>query len=117
MCSANECLYCTLAYTYPPAVVDSVESVLLHFTFASLSNWREGQKNTHSKFKKRFLSLSNFGGRDRGNGSKETEEQEYVAPGSLIVEPYTWSSLQGSPPVLKVVTSAIKGTTLSLPPG
>lgn len=99
------------------AVVDSVEEVLIQFTLASLCNWREGQKNTHTTFKKKILSLGNFGPKQKTAPEEKDELQEIISPGSLIMEPYEWRTLQGSTPVLQVVTSGIKGTTLRLPPG
>ena len=44
-------------------------------------------------------------------------EQEYVIAGSLIVEEYSWKSIQSGKFVLRLTTTGTKGTSIILPPG
>ena len=44
-------------------------------------------------------------------------EQEYVIAGSLIVEEYSWKSIQSGKFVLRLTTTGTKGTSITLPPG
>lgn len=40
-----------------------------------------------------------------------------MVPGSLIVEEYSWKSVQSGKFVLKLTTTGTKGTSITLPPG
>ena len=44
-------------------------------------------------------------------------EQEYVIAGSLIVEEYSWKSIQSGKFVLRLTTTGTKGISITLPPG
>ena len=150
------------------AVVDSVEPVELLFVLSSLSNWREGGKDTH----RCYLSAPTKENKSRGPlspcrpsvsisvvfdqqgpttpsstpdqgqhaepacaGSKGaavageedqptpgTEHEGYkgrdkILNGSLVVETYSWRSVQFGEPVLQMATTGVKGALFSVPPG
>ena len=119
-----------------PSVVDSPNPVTLHIVLASFSNWREGQRNTHTTTQRCSPSLhvaapphppssppsatESSGGPQNENDSGEQqalEEKEYVIVGSLIVEEYSWKSIQSGKFVLRLTTTGTKGTSITLPPG
>ena len=127
-------LHCTFLWFFFP-VVDSPNPVTLHFILASFSNWREGQKNTHTTTQRRSpnpaiaqphpppSSRPNSSAEPPQNGSNSigeqasVAEQEYVIAGSLIVEEYSWKSIQSGKFVLRLTTTGTKGTSITLPPG
>ena len=128
---------CTLSsIVFFPSVVDSPNPVTLHIVLASFSNWREGQRNTHTTTQRRSPSLhvaapphppssppsatESSGGPQNENNSGEQqalEKKEYVIAGSLIVEEYSWKSIQSGKFVLRLTTTGTKGTSITLPPG
>ena len=131
---------CTVIFWFPFSVVDSPNPVTLHFVLASFSNWREGQRNTHTTttIQRRSpnpaiaqshhppppsSSRPNSSAEPPQNGSTSggeqasVAEQEYVIAGSLIVEEYSWKSIQSGKFVLRLTTTGTKGTSITLPPG
>ena len=129
-------------------VIDSVDPVDLQFVFTSLSNWREGGKDTkiHPSSSTNIVPTLQF---DQAAVSPSvsyaplsvTEQQQKqvaelmpaidkselsvpscgevkrVLPGSLVMETYSWKTVQFGEPVLRISTTGTKGTILSLPPG
>ena len=121
-------------------VIDSPDPVTLHIVFASLSNWREGQRNTHTTTQRHPTSLSSTSHPHPSytptstNGSvaappaepqgesdegcrEQPPEREYVIAGSLIAEEYSWRSIQSGKFLLRLTTTGTKGTIIKLPPG
>ena len=114
-------------------VVDSPNPVTFHIVLASFSNWREGQKNTHTTTQRHSLGLisqphppssppstSESSGEPQ-NETKSSEQalegRECVVAGSLIMEEYSWKSIQLGKFVLRLTTTGTKGTSITLPPG
>lgn len=95
--------------------------------FASLSNWREGQKTTsqrHSLGPPSTPTSASAGGNEGeqqhesgGSACEQAPERDSITAGSLIVEPYSWKSVQSDKSVLRLTTTGTKGTTVTLPPG
>jgi hypothetical protein len=129
----NSLICCELSFCVFFPVVDSPNPVTLHLVLASFSNWREGQRNTHTTTAQRRSpkpvsaqpqppsSRPNSSGEPPQNGSDSGEqasaEPEYVIAGSLIVEEYSWKSIQSGKYVLRLTTTGTKGTSVTLPPG
>ena len=152
--------------------MDNVEPTELLFIFSSLSNWKEGGKDTHVFTPPRYppgsntadapqvhvavspvspaaanhsphqatfttpnhqaLTLSSM----RPQNSSSTEQQSTglgvkgdksdlevqqrrrtILCGSLVVETYSWQTIQFGNPVLRVNTTGTQGHLVSLPPG
>lgn len=85
--------------------------------FSSLSNWREGQKNTHTvPLPKSHLASLKLALARKGSVEGQVSG-EHVIAGCLVVEPFVWSSVQTHTPLLRMKATGIKGATLSLAPG
>lgn len=127
-----------LSYQFSILVVDSPDPVTLYIVLTSLSNWREGQRNTHTTTQRHPIGpISQAHAPSPPVGSSEgtaaehqsntntaasssegqAPERKYVIAGSLIVEAYSWKSVQCGKFVLRLTSTGTKGTTLSLPPG
>ena len=97
--------------------MDCATSTQLHIVFSSLSNWREGQKNTHTvPLPKSHLGSLKLALAKKGSVEGQVKG-EHVVAGCLVVEPFVWNSVQTRPPLLRMKTTGIKGATLSLAPG
>ena len=117
------------------SVVDSPNPVTLHFVLASLSNWREGQRNTYTTQRQSLGLIShprppstpastdeNLGEPQNENMSESTSAEmlpgrEVVIAGSLVVEEYSWKSIQSGKFVLRLTTTGTTGTSITLLPG
>ena len=140
LCKQNVCFFLFrrlfIIQFFFSVVVDSSDPVTLHIVFASLSNWREGQRNTHTATQRHPTSLSSHPpppatptgngestaatepqGEDDGSCREQSPEREFVISGSLIVEAYSWRAIQSGKFVLRFTTTGAKGTVLRLPPG
>ena len=153
---------------YIIAVVDSVDEVTLLFVFSSLSNWREGDKDTnlytssdftsscstpinlpaHSSIafsasleKTKFPASNssqavskvttdsdakvakpaadpNYGAPSSGSSlAGAQEKKQYILPGRLVVQKFSWRTVQFGDPVLRISTTGTKGVAITLPPG
>lgn len=145
--------------------MDSVEPVEFLFVFSSLSNWREGGKDTHRCYlsapikNNRSRAFSPYrpsvsisvvsdqqvpttpsstpdqGQRtepasagskglavDEGRSTPGPEQEgrrgrNKILSGSLVVETYSWRSVQFGDPVLQMATTGVKGALFTVPPG
>ena len=123
-------------FFYIFSVIDSPNSVTFHIVLASFSNWREGQRNIHTTTQRHSLGLisqphppssppstSKSSGEPQNENTNDNsseqalEGREYVVPGSLIVEEYSWKSIKSGKFVLRLTTTGTKGTSITLPPG
>ena len=152
--------------------MDNVEPTELLFIFSSLSNWKEGGKDTHVFTPPRYppgsniadapqvhvvvspvspaatatahhsphqatsttpnhqaLTLSSM--QPQNSSSAEQQSMDFgvkgdlevqqrrrtILCGSLVVETYSWQTVQFGNPVLRVNTTGTQGHLVSLPPG
>lgn len=115
--------------------VDSLTQIELLVSFASLSRWYEqkqpesiglggdkmGASSTRISAAVRsraeqsdHADLAGGGANESGSASKELTPLQM---GSLMAEPYSWKSLVCGQPCLRIHTTAIRSTLLTLPPG
>ena len=123
-------------------MVDSVDPVELLFVFSSLSNWREGDKDTNlctpskqvsacspttspegtqppvSEQKITIDHISDGAKSDSSLVENELQKmKKHILPGRLVVQTYCWRTVQFGDPVLQISTTGTKGAELPLPPG
>lgn len=99
--------------------VDSLLPIELIISFSSLSRWYETRvdnmvNQTVSKSKKtESIALA----ADDTMSVSEPLTQPPLVSGYLMAEPYLWKSLVTGQPLLRIHTTAIRSSFLSLPPG
>lgn len=128
-------------------VVDSVNPVELLFVFSSLSNWREGDRDTSSstptnlplmvghrstttpstsspdenqvsEHKMATDHISDGAKSDSSLSESEMQKRRRcILPGRLVVQTHSWRTVQFGDPVLRISTTGTKGATIRLPPG
>ena len=54
---------------------------------------------------------------EEGDTPHSADSMERTVAGTLVAQPFSWRSLQTNLPVLRIATTGIRGTTLTLPPG